>query len=86
VFQYFTNLQKGSAKNPNPSNAVRLANGTTLIADQFNDRVFIISIDGTLLWQYGELNKAGNKPGELNAPYNAMSIGDYTGVTPPPGF
>ena len=86
VFQYFTNLQQGSNPNPAPSNAVRLANGTTLIADQFNDRVFIISIDGTLLWQYGEINKAGNKPGELNAPYNAMSIGDYTGVTPPPGF
>jgi hypothetical protein len=31
------------------------------------------------------LNVVGNGPNQLDAPYNVMSICDYTGVTRPPG-
>lgn len=37
-----------------------------------------------LLFLYGKTNVVGNGPERLNAPYNAVEIGDYTGVTPPP--
>jgi hypothetical protein len=86
VFQYHTNLGAGSNPNPNPSGAVQLKDGTFLIADQFNNRVIIVSPQKKILFQYGTTNVAGNGPNQLNAPYSAMSIGDYTGVTVPPGF
>lgn len=86
VFEYKTNLQKGSNPNPNPTNAVRLRGGKTLIADQFNNRVLIVDSEGNIKFQYGELNKAGNGPDQLNAPYNAVVIGQYIGVTRPPGI
>ncbi len=84
VFQYFTNRGPNSNPSPNPSNAVRLAYGATLIADQFNDRVFILTPDRHIQFQYGMTNVPGNGPNQLNAPYNAVVIGDYTGVTRPP--
>ena len=65
--------------------SLRLNNGTTLIADQFNNRVLIVSLFKAILFQYGMLNIVGNGPNQLNGPYNAMSICDYIGVTPPPG-
>jgi hypothetical protein len=68
-----------------PTGVLRLADGTTLIADQFNNRVMIISPSKHILFQYGTTNVVGDGPDQLNAPYSAMSIGDYTGVTPPPG-
>jgi hypothetical protein len=85
VFKYHTNLSAKSNANPNPTGALRLADGTTLIADQFNNRVFIISPQKHIIFQYGQTNVVGDGPNQLNAPYSAMSIGDYTGVTPPPG-
>ena len=85
VFEYFTNKKTGSNPNPLPTNAVRLNNGTTLIADQFNNRVLIVSLFKAILFQYGMLNVVGNGPNQLDGPYNAMSICDYTGVTRPPG-
>lgn len=85
VFTYTTNLQSGSNPNPNPTNAVRLHGGQTLIADQFNDRVLIVSREGEIEFQYGKLNQPGNGPDELNGPYNAVVIGQYVGVTRPPG-
>ena len=85
VFQYSTNTQPGSNPQPLPTNAVRLKNGATLIADQFNDRVLIVSPFKAIRFQYGMLNVIGNGPNQLDAPYNAMSICDYTGVTRPPG-
>jgi len=84
IFEYFTNKQTGSNPSPLPTNAVRLNNGTILIADQFNDRVLIISPFKGILFQYGMLNVVGNGPNQLDGPYNAMSICDYTGVTQPP--
>jgi hypothetical protein len=86
VLKYFTNRQKGSNANPNPTGAMRLKDGTTLIADQFNDRVIIISPAKKITFQYGTTNVVGNGPNQLNAPYSAMSIGDYTGLDIPPGF
>ena len=84
VFQYFTNNTSKSNPSPLPSNAVRLANGETLIADQINERVIIIDSKGNIVFQYGRTNVAGVGPNELNWPYTAFVIGDYTGQTPPP--
>lgn len=86
VFQYFTNTGAGSNPMPLPTNAVRLADGNTMIADQFNDRAFEIDPNGNIVWQYGVINTPGNGKGELNAPYTAFVIGDYTGQTVPPGL
>ncbi|GGF09029.1 hypothetical protein GCM10011611_13150 [Aliidongia dinghuensis] len=86
VFEYFTNLVAGSNPTPQPTRAVRLANTETLIADQFNDRVIIITQGKATVFQYGVTNVVGNGPNQLNAPYSAVEIGDYTGLTPPPGF
>jgi hypothetical protein len=85
VFRYYTNLGSKSNPNPMPTGCLRLADGSTLIADQFNNRVFIISPSKRITFQYGTTNVVGIGPNQLNAPYSAMSIGDYTGVTPPPG-
>lgn len=84
VFQYFTNKVKNSNTAPLPTNAVRLENGDTVISDQFNDRVLIIDKNKKLDFQYGVTNTVGEGPNELNAPYTAYVIGDYTGQTPPP--
>lgn len=84
VFQYFTDTQSGSNSAPLPTNAVQLANGSISIADQFNNRAMIINRDKTINFQYGILNVVGNGPDQLDAPYTAFVIGDYTGQTPPP--
>ncbi len=84
VFQYFTNKGKNSNANPNPTGAVRLADGELCVADQFNDRVFVLNTDRQIEFQYGMTNVVGNGSDQLNAPYSAVVIGDYTGVTPPP--
>jgi PQQ-like domain len=68
---------------PLPTRAVRLANGHTLISDQFNNQVIEIDSAGNLISQFGQLNVAGNGPGQLNAPYDAKRIGDFTGLTSP---
>jgi PQQ-like domain len=82
VFEYFTNTTPGSNSAPLPTNAVQLANGQIIIADQFNNRVLIVN--PALAFQYGMVNVTGNGPGQLNGPYTAYVIGDYTGQTPPP--
>lgn len=84
VFQYFTNSTSKSNPSPLPSNAVRLANGEIVIADQINERVIIIDSKGNTVFQYGKTNLAGVGPNELNWPYTAFVVGDYTGQTPPP--
>jgi hypothetical protein len=65
---------------------MRLKDGTTLIADQFNDRVIIVTPNKKIKFQYGTINVVGNGANQLNAPYSAMSVGDYTGFDVPPGF
>jgi len=86
VFKYYTNRGTGSNSAPNPTGAMRLKDGTTLIADQFNDRVIIVTPTKKIRFQYGTINVAGNGANQLNAPYSAMSVGDYTGLDVPPGF
>lgn len=83
-FQYFTNKGPKSNPNPNPTGAVHLADDDICIADQFNNRVIIIDGNKNIEFQYGMTNVVGNGPNQLNAPYSAVVIGDYTGVTRPP--
>jgi hypothetical protein len=86
VWQYFTNARPGSNPSPLPTRAVRLANGNTLISDQFNDQVIEVSPSKTIVATYGMINDPGFSPStavQMNAPYSAYVIGDYTGITPP---
>lgn len=85
VWQYFTNQSQGSNPAPSPTYAFRLANGDTVITDSLNDRIIAVNTQGQIVYQYGETNVPGVGPGELNGPYSAYVIGDYTGRTVPPG-
>lgn len=86
VWMYST-LTSGGNSNPLPTRAVRLRNGDTLISDQFNDRVIQVrktgSTGGTIVFTQGMLNNPGNGFNQLNAPYDAKVVGDYTGLTNP---
>ncbi|HEV2403114.1 MAG TPA: hypothetical protein VGS08_02845 [Candidatus Saccharimonadales bacterium] len=86
IFQYMTDTAPGSNPNPLPTNAVQLRNGDISIADQFNDRALIVdrNHNRTTDFQYGMTNVMGNNFNQLNAPYTAFVIDDYTGQTPPP--
>jgi hypothetical protein len=88
VWKYVTNTRAGSIEEPLPTRAVRLSNGNTLISDQFNEQVIEVDHDknADIEFSEGVIAKAGNAPGELNAPYDAKAIGDYTGLTPPGNF
>jgi len=86
VWQYFTNARPGSNPSPLPTRAVRLANGNTLISDQFNDQVIEVNPSQAIVRSYGMINNPGYSPTtaiQMNAPYSAYVIGDYTGITPP---
>jgi hypothetical protein len=102
VWEYFTDTDPLSVPfppGPLPTRAVRLANGDTLISDQFNNRVIRVSMAGTNVMSYG-LPLAGGPVGSfpfgnnfgydthttqngLYSPYDAKIVGDYTGLTPP---
>lgn len=86
VFTYYTNTQPGSIANPLPTRAVRLQNGNTLISNQFDDQVIEIDPNGNIVFSQGQIAMPGNGFNQLNAPYDAKVIGDYTGLTPPFGF
>jgi hypothetical protein len=89
VWQFFTNARPGSNPNPLPTRAVRLKNGNTLISDQFNHQVIEVNPSKQIVASYGTINSPGFGPStasEMNAPYSAYVIGDYTGITPPFGF
>ena len=83
VFTYYTNTRSGSVANPNPTRAVRLVNGNTLISDQFNMQVIEVDPSGNIVFSQGEIGVAGTGFNELNAPYDAKVVGDYTGLTLP---
>src|SRR5260370_39006390 len=86
VWQYVTNTRAGSNPAPLPTRAVRLANGNTLISDQFNHQVMEVSPSMAIVRSYGKINDPGYSPItaiQMNAPYSAYLIGDYTGITPP---
>ena len=86
VWQFYTNETQGSTAQPYPSNAVRLADGDTSIADTLNDRIIVVNTQGQIVYQYGTTNLVGNGPDQLFAPYSGYVIGDYTGQTLPPGI
>ena len=86
VWQYVTNNGANSNPNPNPTRGVRLRNGNTLISDQFNNRVIEVTPAGKIVFQQGQTNVGGNGFNQLNGPYDAKQIGDYTGLTPPFDF
>ena len=83
VWQYVTNLQAGSNAAPLPTRAIRLHNGDTLISDQFNDRVIEVTPAGKIVFRQGQLNVPADGFDQLNGPYDAKQIGDFTGLTPP---
>ena len=86
VWQYLTDKRSGSNLAPLPTRAVRLANGNTLISDQFNDQVIEVNQLKVIVASYGMINTPGYSPStavQMNAPYSAYVIGDYTGITPP---
>lgn len=89
VWEYFTNTRPGSNPTPLPTRAVRLRNGNTLISDQFNDQVIEVDQGKNIVASYGTINDPGFSPStakQMNGPYSAYVIGDYTGITPPFGF
>jgi hypothetical protein len=86
VWSYVTNARPGSNTTPLPTRAVRLVNGDTLISDQFNDQVIEVNPSMAIVVSYGTINAPGFSPStavQMNAPYSAYVIGDYTGITPP---
>jgi hypothetical protein len=86
VFDYATNTRNGSMAMPLPTRAVMLRNGNILISDQFNDQVIEINQQKQIVFSQGMIQVDGNGFNQLNAPYDAKVIGDYTGLTPPFGF
>lgn len=83
VWEYATNTQPGSDPNPQPTRAVRLRNGNTLISDQFNDRVIEVNPAKQIVFEQGQLNLPGVGFNQLNGPYDAKRVNDFTGLTPP---
>jgi len=86
VWQYVTNNGPYSNPNPQPTRGIRLRNGDTLISDQFNNRVIQVTPAGKIVFQQGKTNVIGNGFNQLNGPYDAKQIGDFTGITPPFDF
>lgn len=85
VFTYYTNQQQGSVANPNPTRAIRLCNGNTLISNQLDGQVIEIDPQSNIVLSIGQLGVNGHGTGQLNSPYDAKVVGDYTGITPPFG-
>ncbi len=82
-WMYRTNMRPGSIAQPNPTRAVRLRNGDTLISDQFNHQVIQVNFSKHIVFTQGKIAVAGTLFDELNAPYDAKVVGDFTGLTPP---
>jgi outer membrane protein assembly factor BamB len=83
AWEYVTNARAGSVASPQPTRAVRLKNGNTLISDQFNDQVIEVNPKGKIVFSQGQIGVVGNGFNELNGPYDAKVVGDYTGLTAP---
>jgi len=87
AWSYLTSARPGSNPAPLPTRAVRLRNGDTLISDQFNDQVIEVTPVGRIVFTQGAIDTTGNADGngfdQLNAPYDAKVVGDFTGLTPP---
>ena len=83
VFTYVTTNRPGSNPAPLPTRAVRLRNGDTLISDQFNDQVIEVTPAGKIVFTQGMIDTDGSGFDQMNAPYDAKVVGDFTGLTPP---
>ncbi len=83
VWSYVTSTRAGSVTAPTPTRGVRLKNGDTVIADQNNHQVIEVDTTGKVVFSYGQIGVAGNAAGQLNSPYDAKVVGDYTGLTTP---
>jgi hypothetical protein len=83
VWSYITNKQPGSISAPQTAHAVRLKNGDTLISNQIDEQVIEVNMAGRIVFQQGKIAKPGRGFDELNWPYDAKVIGDFTGLTPP---
>jgi outer membrane protein assembly factor BamB len=85
VWMYSTASRDPSIPASLPTRAVRLADGHTLIADQLLDQVIEVADTPRpyVVYSYGKLGVSGRGAGELDAPYDAKVIGDYTGLTSP---
>jgi hypothetical protein len=83
AWTYVTNTRPSSFPQPFPTHAVRLTNGDTLISDQLNDQVIEVDALGAIVFSYGAIQLSGSEPGQLNTPYDAKVVGDYTGLTAP---
>jgi hypothetical protein len=98
VWQYFTDTDPLSVAAPQPTRALRLSDGDTLISDQFNNRVLRINHAGKILDSYGLPLDGGGAIGNnagydlfstqkgLYSPYDAKIVGDDTGITSPIDF
>ena len=88
VWQFFTNTRANSISMPLPTRAVRLHNGNTLISDQFNNQVIEVDRLKQIVFTQGMLGTTGAGSGfdQLNGPYDAKVVGDFTGLTEPPKF
>jgi hypothetical protein len=54
-----------------------------LISDQFNMQVIEVTHGGKIVFEQGKIAASGKGHNELNAPYDAKVVGDFTGLTPP---
>jgi len=87
VWQFVTTTLPGSIAAPLPTRAVRLRNGNTLISDQFNNQVIEVNHEknADVVFTQGKIGPVGGSGfDELNGPYDAKVVGDFTGLTPPP--
>ena len=66
-----------------PASTGVLKNGNTLISNQFDDQVIGVNSSGDIVFSQGQIAVPGNGFNELNAPYDAKVVGDYTGLTAP---
>ena len=69
-----------------PVRAVRLANGDTLITDQLLQTVIEIDSTQSVVFTYGQVGVSGTGTNQLNGPYDAKVVGDYTGLAVPPAW
>ncbi len=90
VFTFYTNTRPGSTANPLPTRAVQVAypkyfDQRSIQRSGHRDHPHRPTVGDDRLTQ-GQIGVAGSGFDQLNAPYDAKVIGDYTGLTPPSGW
>jgi hypothetical protein len=72
-------------ESPAPTGAVRLQNGHTLITELSADQVIEVdhSTPPRVVYVHGLDDQGGSGRNQLNQPYNAKVVGDYTGLSTP---